>query len=144
MKINNDIEQPLCKFEISKLLKENGFDMDSDSGWILLGERYHWNNRLFTYDIYQPTQSTVLHWLKANFGIWILVLPQVQTMIDYRTDGYEFPHHAFFYTIIRYDKDGNCTEPVNTSDNNSADFLHFETEEDAYNHAFKKILTTLI
>jgi hypothetical protein len=142
--MNNDIELPLCNFEISKLLKEKGFDMDTDSGWLLMRDEYHWNDRLFTYDIPQPTQLIVSQWLKANFGIWILVLPQVQTMIDYRTDDYEFPHNAFFYAIIQYHKNGNCTEPVNTSDNNSADFLHFETEKDAYNHAFKRILTSLI
>ncbi len=144
MKINNSIKELLCTFEISKLLKEKGFAMDTDSGWLLMRDEYVWNNRLFTYDISQPTQPIASLWLKTNFGFWILVLPQVQTKIDYRTDGYEFPHYAFFYTIIQYDKDGNCTEIVNTSDAKSTDFLHFMTEYDAYNHALKKILTTLL
>jgi hypothetical protein len=86
-----------------------------------------------------PEQDDITKWLKNNHGIWIFVLPQHLSSVDYRNDS-KYPYHALFYAIIKYNEDLTFEEIVNTSDNTKNTFLHFETEEEAYSLAFDYII----
>lgn len=88
--MNNNIQEDYCSFEVSKLLKEKGFDVSStwyflikDSckgvfGKLNIGERRV--NMGAEVDMilikngnyaYQPTHSLAIKWIRENFGIHI-------------------------------------------------------------------------
>jgi len=75
--INNNIQEQYCSFEVSKLLKDYGFDGKSNSemGFKLDGQ--------VSYDIlvdvmngngiYSPTHEIAIEWVRINHGVWISV-----------------------------------------------------------------------
>lgn len=79
MKINNNIEEQYCSFNISKLLKEKGFEV---KGMFFFNEGSGWkkqsDNLLRIYEnlIENPTHSIVISWIRVNFGIHIYSLEQ--------------------------------------------------------------------
>jgi len=83
--------------------------------------------------------ALVVEWLKINQGIWILVLPQDKSAIDYRIGENKYPNHALFFSIIKYEEDCSCKECINTSDDKGELFLHFDSPQEAYNVAFDYI-----
>ena len=74
--MNNNISEDYCSFEVSKLLEEKGFDIDSKSCYLEDG-RYttspqhpDFHNLSITY---APTHSLAIKWIRENFGIHISV-----------------------------------------------------------------------
>ena len=77
MKINNNIEEDYCSFEVSNLLKEKGFDVhctyfyNEGSGWRLQSDSIiktgsgDW--------IHCPTHALAIKWIRENFGIHIWI-----------------------------------------------------------------------
>ncbi len=72
--MKNDIEEDYCSFEVSKLLKEKGFDclcrIYMQEG---KEEKYEtWGrNSMITSRIYIPTHNVALKWLLQNFDVTI-------------------------------------------------------------------------
>jgi hypothetical protein len=87
-----------------------------------------------------PEQWQVCEWLRHNHGIWILVLPQDRSGVDFRINKSEYPSHALFFSIIKYEKNYSCKELINTSNDKGKLFLHFDTPQEAYSAAFDYIL----
>ncbi len=75
--MNNNIQESYCSFEVSKLLKEKGFNArcsrlyDEDSDELKIG----FNTNSFNKRISAPAHALAIEWLRVNFGIWIYVLP---------------------------------------------------------------------
>ncbi len=92
--MNNNIQEPYCSFEVSKLLKEKGFDVKWNQHWyfiikeetknligkLVIGER-KWNNGSISdianfndnnYAI-QPTHALAIMWIRENFLLNIVI-----------------------------------------------------------------------
>lgn len=84
MEINNNIMESYCSFEVSKLLKEKGFNVYSLKGYdvfrkivVFQGgqepmrntENYHRIHKVCT----APTHTLGIEWIRVNFRIWIYV-----------------------------------------------------------------------
>ena len=76
--INNNIQEAYCSFEVSKLLKEKGFDCYTTT-WHQRGngivgdvvgrsDRYNSKGEAYTS---HPTQALALEWLRINFEVII-------------------------------------------------------------------------
>jgi hypothetical protein len=92
----------------------------------------------------RPEQWQVVEWLRVNHGIWILILPQDKSAVDFRIDKSKYPNHALFFSIIKYEEDCSCKELINTSDDKGEVFFHFDSPQEAYSAAFDYILNILI
>jgi hypothetical protein len=104
--INNNIKEPKCSFVVSKLLKEKGFNIDTYTGWLLMHNEYHWNSRMFTYDIWQPTHSLAIEWIRINFGIIIHSYPRTYNETDL----------MWSYSICRQYHDGHLVDGLEFPD----------------------------
>ncbi len=86
MKINNDITEPYCSFEVSELLKEKGFDCECNTFRLEDGEfivgRYPTNNNECGI-ILAPTHALAVEWLRINFNVWV----SVELLSDGRFNG---------------------------------------------------------
>ena len=79
--ILNNIVESYCSFEVSKLLKEKGFENEFCQCYTegrefyispnLLSERITGKKRPAT--IPAPTYSIAIEWIRLNFGIWITI-----------------------------------------------------------------------
>ena len=76
--INNNIQESYCSFEVSKLLKEKGFNCYTNT-WHQRGngivgdvvgksDRYNSKGEAYTSC---PTHALAIEWIRVNFGIWI-------------------------------------------------------------------------
>lgn len=77
--INHLIEERYCSPEVSKLLKEKGFDIPvwtryEDDDEVIFGDKYNWNNSPIG-QISAPTQSMVMDWLRIVHNICIAIYP---------------------------------------------------------------------
>jgi hypothetical protein len=80
--INNNIQESYCSFEVSKLLKEKGFDCytttwhQRGNGIVedVVGKSDRYNSKGEAYTSH-PTHALALEWLRVNFGIWIMIEP---------------------------------------------------------------------
>ena len=62
-KLNNNISESYCLFEVSKLLKEKGFDVASS----------YWDfDKVGILSLRKPTHSLAIEWIRVNFGIHIV------------------------------------------------------------------------
>lgn len=67
--MNNNITDDYCSFEVSKLLKDKGFNIWCYSGWN--------DNKVVTtfksssIEIYKPTHALAIKWIRENFGYHI-------------------------------------------------------------------------
>jgi len=60
--INNNTQEDYCSFEVSKLLKEKGFDVSSP----------YWDfEKVGEMSVRKPTHSLAIKWIRENFGIHI-------------------------------------------------------------------------
>jgi len=96
--MNNNITEDYCSFEVSKLLKEKGFDIYSESYYLdntkELREYVGCYNTLDQekdnpHSI-RPTHSLAIKWIRENFGYYIGVLISTNTKYSYSiqmTDG---------------------------------------------------------
>lgn len=133
----------------AKSLKEKGFDVKVRRFLDLITNQEIDDAPLGNYNLTRqslsiPEQHQVVEWLLTNHGIFILVLPQDKSAVDFRTDKSKYPHQALFFSIIKYEKDCSCKEIINTSDNKGELFLHFDTLQEAYSAAFNYVLKNLI
>lgn len=80
--MNNNIQEHYCSFQVSKLLKEKGFDIEcskfyNNEGWNFnVGEHEHSfanNTELNGRGFSRPTHALAIEWIKVNFGFWIYV-----------------------------------------------------------------------
>lgn len=76
--IINNIEEPICSFEVSQLLKEKGFDVPTSNFYVngkLLNPKYFYcpinkcNSDFDDDTVCAPTHSIALEWIRVNFGI---------------------------------------------------------------------------
>lgn len=77
--MNNNIQESYCSFEVSKLLKEKGFDIIGQK-WYSADKSIYYqdefnNNRGHIPSLYceAPTHALAIEWIRVNFGIWISV-----------------------------------------------------------------------
>lgn len=80
MKLNNDIQEGYCSFEVSKLLKEKGFWVQThDKCWVkTLDDEIIYNGNKEQHHrakqwIMHPTHALAIEWIRVNFGIWIYI-----------------------------------------------------------------------
>ena len=91
--INNNTQESYCSFEVSKLLKEKGFDTSIPlKTYKNNGQLLHYNSLLTNAGIdeilknpellfpqdknsfgicLRPTHSIAIEWIRVNFGLWI-------------------------------------------------------------------------
>lgn len=82
--MNNNITEDYCSFEVSKLLKEKGFDIYSESYYLdNTKELMEYVGCYNTLDqekdnphSIRPTHSLAIKWIRENFGIHIFSTPQ--------------------------------------------------------------------
>lgn len=77
------IEERYCSPELSKLLKEKGFDVPvwtryEDNGEVIFGDKYNWNN-IPMGQISAPTQSMAMDYLREVHNIFIIIEPYSNT-----------------------------------------------------------------
>jgi hypothetical protein len=89
--INNDIQESYCSFEVSKLLKEKGFDVKENDTWALdqQGNRYQWRINGYPVlmskeDCWNPTHALAIEWIRINYGLWIIILPTAESYFTYK------------------------------------------------------------
>jgi hypothetical protein len=91
-----------------------------------------------------PTIAEAVMWLYEKHGIWIFILPQDKSCVDFRVDKSEYPSLPLFILIVKYNKDLSMVECLNSSDPKGDLFLHFDEPTEAYEAAILYILNNLI
>jgi len=106
-KINNDINEIYCSFEVSKLLKEKGFKRtenthqqraNTEVWYDANGNKY--GGGLFCY---APTHATAIQWLYQNFGIWIWIERGKHAFIDNES-------HSAYNSLGQFNSSYEATE----------------------------------
>lgn len=134
--INNNIKESYCSFEVSKLLKEKGFENEFCQCYTedrefyispnLLGERITGKKRPAT--IPAPTHAVAIEWLRVNLGIWI----EIRHINTYKINGFNLIIWKYgegdYHSI--YTKDGG--------------YIVFESPQEATEAALKYVLEELI
>jgi hypothetical protein len=70
--MNNNIQDDYCSFEVSKLLKEKGFDIFCDYGYQDDKSLLRRNGNLAQNGWYnRPTHALAIKWIRENFGVYI-------------------------------------------------------------------------
>ena len=112
MTINNEIEENYCSLDVSKLLKERGFNCFTEATWTVYHQDTEYNNKgnRFEekgilhgrnerqnsnqyYSIYSaPTHSIAIEWMRINYGLHIYA--------DYNS------LHKWFYCILDLNDEG--------------------------------------
>lgn len=126
--INNNIQEIYCSFEISKLLKEKGFDCGvialydkngfHEYGNVPYGMDHSYNSSNKKDEICSPTHALVIEWIRVNFDIWISV--------DYTKES------KWFYNIVLLSEDGGNIK------------TNFNSQTEAYSEAIEYTLKNLI
>ncbi len=116
--MNNTIEESYCSFEVSKLLKEKGFEMYASNGLAFKGSPKNLNvhrwyqkfngNEFYSFLDYHchndeisipaPTHSLATEWIRINFKTWVQII-SFNTSKDMR----------FQYQIRRFEWDGKIS-----------------------------------
>lgn len=96
-KLNNTIEESFCSFEVSKLLKEKGFNNFSHGMYYDKEGKYYpgFSSNMSDYEdkIHRPNHSLAIEWVRINFEIEIFILPIFREKCGYdsfRRDGFSF------------------------------------------------------
>lgn len=80
--INNNIQESYCSFEVSKLLKEKGFNVLCPQGYdtndleyqrfgLPKGIQFGICSNTKESSVVAPTHALAIEWIRVNFGIWI-------------------------------------------------------------------------
>jgi len=115
------MKEAYVSYEVAKLLKEKGFDWDTDKVYerSLMAYRYE--------DYPMPTQVMACDWLKEEKGIYISVVPDFNEYGEYPDDLYWF---ARVYDLIK------------------GDYIHSTklcvSSQEAFETAIQYVLTNLI
>lgn len=75
MKLNNNIQEPMCSFEVSKLLKEKGFQVLCQKSFRPSDNKEQdiIGDNLVTNGYSRPTHAVAIEWIRVNFNIWIWI-----------------------------------------------------------------------
>lgn len=100
------IKERYCSPEVSKLLKEKGFDISvwtryEDDDEVIFGDKYNWNNSPMG-QISAPTQSMAMDYLREVHNIDICPFPY---QYDYITCGYKvviYKNKEIYLTITGF------------------------------------------
>jgi len=71
--MNNKIEESYCSFEVSKQLKEKGFNVNCDWSFKPTDnsiQKVYTNNSHFP-ALARPTHAIAIEWIRINFGIYV-------------------------------------------------------------------------
>lgn len=81
-KINNTIKESYCSFELSKLLKDKGFDCFHNKSYMDFGvdgipdmKIVNWVSKQNTP---APTHALAIEWIRVNFEIFLQPLPVIK------------------------------------------------------------------
>ena len=94
--INNNITETYCSFEVSKLLKEKGFDVKCEyffnegSGWRLQNDYLIRSGDDMI--IETPTHALAIEWIRVNWGLWVQPY-QHYTKYSWDVMQYEYKGH---------------------------------------------------
>jgi hypothetical protein len=153
------MEKKYVEFNTAILLREKGFENNHlEACYSIDGSYYNNNNKikgaigkLINPDIvmdnnkvYAPEQHQVIDWLLEKHGIWIHVLPQDKSEINFRNKDSKYPSLALFIVILKYEENLTMKEVLNSSDVNSDLFLHFDSFQEAYSAAITYCLEQII
>lgn len=69
-KINNNIQESYCSFEVSKLLKEKGMNIWSYAGWTDGKLATAFRSKI---DLHRPTHALAIEWIRLNFDIHLSI-----------------------------------------------------------------------
>lgn len=126
MKLNNsEIFEPECSFEISKLLKEIGFDVPTQSYYsgsditYFRSEKYHTHSSIPTHYMLAPNLMVGCIWIEINFGI------HIETFVD--------DDRTFGFYIVKFTDEGMVTQMERG----------FKTRTEALEMGMIKVLTNL-
>ena len=120
--IINTIKEGHVDFQVAELLSMTGFNIDTKPGWLKMGNgELIWNDRLYTYDVQQPTHALVIEWIEVNFKIY------VESFVD--------DDSTFGYCISKFSEEGRHQYPLKRGFNN---------RRDAINSALLYTLTNII
>lgn len=81
--MENNINESHCSFELSKVLKEKGFNVGckyfyhSKDKIESIANKYPLNSELNN-QYSRPTHALAIEWLRVNFGIWVYVNMRMQ------------------------------------------------------------------
>ena len=75
--INNNIQESYCSFEVSKLLKEKGFDNSNCEYW-------DWSKENIPMHVCKPTHALAIEWIRVNFGYHPVLIPTVTSFWTYK------------------------------------------------------------
>ena len=121
IKIKDMITEDYCSFELSKLLKEKGFEQHKTKLAYDKKGKLRWSDNLDPFEFSAPTHQIVMKWLRAQ-GIRIC--------IDYNNMSGDW------YATIAKEYDGQISERIRSE--------HFTLYEEAVEAALKYVLENLI
>ena len=81
--MENNIDETYCSFEVSKLLKEKGFNTGcryfyhNEKRIESIANKYPINSELNN-QYSRPTHALAIEWIRINFGIWIYANMRMQ------------------------------------------------------------------
>ena len=125
-------------FELSKELKEKGFDLpcrllyksekELEEG---IGVDYDWNK----FDSYSaPTIAEVVCWIYNKYDIWISLIPD-------SSSGYRLLNRKFSVSIFRFNMNLNVQVEIIRK---NKDILYFNLPENAFDYAINYTIKNLI
>lgn len=141
MKLNNNIQEPMCSFEVSKLLKEKGFDIPCYKAFLYkiyepssiteenitkIKDATNYSDSHYE-KYYRPTHGLAIEWIKVNFGIWIEIFWDVVNSKEKHVLNWK-------YSISK----------IGNMEFNSIEAYDFKSSEEAIEAALLYVLTNLI
>ena len=114
--MNNDIEEDYVSFEIAKLLKEKGFDCETNDKYTLMypngiqvGMEFHskdFDNELVRtfVKVKMPTQSLAIKWIKENFKIYVDIIFKSEDFALFGETTEIFWDYWIFYPLSKHEE----------------------------------------
>jgi hypothetical protein len=102
--MNNNIQEDYCSFEVSKLLKEKGFEIWCYAGYGYDGKNQYTQLRNSDCIAYpKPSHALAIKWIRENFDIEIFITPLYG------------PRHNLNFNTRRYDAHIRTSERAPTA-----------------------------
>ncbi len=137
MQINNNITEDYCSFEVSKLLKEKGFEVKCEYYYMGSGKQFsatkmNHNDKSFTKEKYSsPPHALAIKWIRENFGIHICV------------EFCDVPTPKYFYAIYKNQNDKVDTN-IERLNLKNEDYMIYDSYDQAVEAALLHVLSELI
>lgn len=145
--LNNNIEESYCSFEVSKLLKEKGFNIYQSTQYsqgVNKTTIYNYSERqctLFGNLYFRPTHALAIEWLRINFNIEL-------NAVRYTYSGGVYQGKKYMYYVCQYNEKYDHELPesnehwiLNEYKSNGYDF---NSPQEAIEAVLKYVLTNLI